>query len=201
VTDVHRRLRLTLAVVLTATAGLGAYVLGTLMAPRPAPAGTALQNPPDVGGNVLVEPGGRELTLLEATDGAAVTLVFFGFTRCPDVCPITMARLAKIYRDVGEPEDVRVVMITVDPEVDTPEVVGRYAAGFHPAFLGLSGSNAQIAVAARSFFVGYADVGQGQFTHTEMVAVVDREGRMRYVYGSDRVGQLEFDLAQLRRRL
>jgi len=201
VTDVHRRLRLALVVAATLAAGAAAYLLGVGLAPRPAPAGTELRNPPDVGGHPLVAPDGRELTLVEAADGARVTLVFFGFTRCPDVCPITMARLAKIYRDLGEPDDVQVVMITVDPEVDTPEVVGRYAAGFHPSFLGLSGSSGQIAVAARAFYVGYADVGGGQFTHTEVVAVVDRAGRLRYVYGSDKVGRLEVDLAQLRRRL
>jgi protein SCO1 len=201
VTDVHRRFRLALVVAATLAAGSGAYLLGVALAPRPEPAGTELQNPPEVGGHPLVAPDGREVTLVEAADGARVTLVFFGFTRCPDVCPITMARLAKIYRDLGEPDDVQVVMITVDPEVDTPEVVGRYAAGFHPSFLGLSGSSGQIAVAARAFYVGYADVGGGQFTHTEVVAVVDRAGRLRYVYGSDKVARLEVDLELLRRRL
>jgi cytochrome oxidase Cu insertion factor (SCO1/SenC/PrrC family) len=58
-----------------------------------------------------------------------------------------------------------------------------------------------VAVAARAFFVGYADVGGGQFTHTEVVAVVDRQGRLRYVYGNDKVPRLEADLAQLRRSL
>jgi len=198
---VNRRLRLVLAALLTLTAGAGAYVLGTRFSPAPELAGTALTNPHVVGDNVLVEPGGRETTLLEAAAGAKVTLVFFGFTRCPDVCPISLARLAKIFTDLGEPDDVQVIMITVDPEVDTPEIVGRYAAGFHPSFLGLSGSSSQVAVAARAFFVGYADIGDGQFTHTDVVVVVDREGRMRYVYGNDRVMRLEADLPQLRRRL
>ena len=196
-----RPLRLALAALLLGLAGVAAYVLGTRLAPGPELVGTALQNPPVVGGAPLVDPSGREVTLSQAADGATVTLVFFGFTRCPDVCPITMARLAKVYRDLDEPDDVRVIMITVDPEHDTPEIVGRYAANFHPAFVGLSGSNSQVAVAARSFYVGYADVGSGQFTHTDVVAVVDRQGRLRYVYGSDKVPRLEVDLARLRRVL
>lgn len=201
VAGVRRPLRNVALLVLLVAAGLGAYLLGTRLSPGPEPAGTALRNPPVVGDAVLVAADGRETTLREVAGDARVTLVFFGFTRCPDVCPITMARLAKVYRDVGEPDDVRVVMITVDPAHDTPEVVGRYAASFHPTFVGLSGSNTQVAVAARSFFVGYADVGGGQFTHTEVVAVVDREGRLRYVYGNDKVPRLEVDLARLRRTL
>lgn len=200
-TSVPRALRLAALAVVLVLAGAGAYTLGTRLAPRPELAGTALQNPPVVGDALLVDPDGREVTLREAAGGARVTLVFFGFTRCPDVCPITMARLAKVYRDVGEPDDVQVVMITVDPEHDTPAVVGPYAAAFHPSFVGLSGSNAQVAQAARAFYVGYADVGGGQFTHTEVVAVVDRDGRLRYVYGNDKVPLLETDLERLRRAL
>lgn len=195
------KLRRVLSAVLLVAAGVGAYALGTLLRPAPELQGTALQNPPVVGDVELVHAGRGAVTLREAADDAAVTLVFFGFTQCPDVCPITMARLAKIYADLGEPEDVRVVMVTVDPETDTPEVIARYAAGFHPDFVGLGGSNPQIAVAARAFYVGYASIGDGQFTHSEAVAVVDREGRMRYVYGSDRVLRLEADLPELLRRL
>jgi protein SCO1 len=198
---VDRRLRLVVSVALLGAAGAAAYLLGLRLAPGPELAGTALQNPQSVGHHTLVDASGRERTLLEASGGARVTLVFFGFTRCPDVCPLTMARLAKIYGDLGEPDDVQVIMITVDPEADTPEVVGRYAAGFHPSFIGLSGSSGQVAAAARAFFVGYADVGGGQFTHTEVVAVVDREGRLRYVYGNDKVPRLAADLPRLRREL
>ncbi len=195
------KLRLVLSAVLLVAAGAGAFALGTFVRPPAELAGTALQNPPVVGDLELVHTDRGLLTLHEASDDAAVTLVFFGFTQCPDVCPITMARLAKIYADLGEPDDVRVVMVTVDPETDTPDVIARYAAGFHPDFVGLGGSNPQIAAAARTFYVGYASLGGGQFTHSDAVIVVDREGRMRYVYGSDRVLRLESDLPELIRRL
>lgn len=195
------RPRTLLGAALLLAAGYGAYALGTLLRPPPELAGTALQNPPTVGGVELVQEGRGTLTLREAAGDVPVTLVFFGFTRCPDVCPFTMAHLARIYTALGEPDDVQVVLITVDPETDTPDVIAAYARGFHPDFVGLSGSNSQVAVAARSFYVGYADLGGGQFTHTEVVAVIDREGRMRYVYGNDRVARLEVDLPELIRRL
>lgn len=196
-----RALRWGLLAALLGVLGLGAYLLGVRLAPQPELFGTPLQNPQAVGGNRLVSAEGGEQTLLEVMGDARLMLVFFGFTRCPDVCPITMARLAKMHHDGGAPEDVRVVMITVDPDHDTPEIIGTYARSFHPDFVGLSGSNAQVAAAARSFFVGYADVGGGQFNHTEVVAVVDRAGMLRFIYGSDRVTRIEGDLPQLRRVL
>jgi protein SCO1/2 len=187
--------------VLLVLAGLGAYAAGTWLRPAPPLAGTLLQQPPQVGDLELVSADGRPVTLAEVGGDARLTLVFFGFTNCPDVCPITMARLAKVYDTLADPEDVRVVMITVDPEVDTPDVVGRYAAAFHPAFVGLGGDNGQIAVAARTFYVGYASIGDGQLTHTDVVAVVDDEGRLRGVYGNDAVLMLETDLPRLLRQL
>jgi protein SCO1 len=187
--------------VLLVVAGIGAYAAGTWLRPAPALTGTLLQEPPLVGDLELVAADGRPVTLAEVGGDASLTLVFFGFTNCPDVCPITMARLAKIYDTLADPADVRVVMITVDPEVDTPEIVGRYAAAFHPAFVGLGGDTGQIAVAARAFYVGYASVGGNQYTHTDVVAVVDDEGRLRGIYGSDKVLALEVDLPRLLRQL
>jgi protein SCO1 len=96
-----------------------------------------------------------------------------------------MARLARVFEDIGEPDGLTVAMITVDPEHDTPEVLDRYVRAFHPDFVSLTGSNAQIAVAARTFFVGYAGIGTATFTHTDVVALLDRAGDLRYVYNQD----------------
>lgn len=124
-------------------------------------------------------------------------LVFFGFSNCPDVCPLTMGRLAKIYQDLGEPEAVQIVMITVDPEHDTPKVIQDYVEGFHSDFIGLSGSNNDIAEAAKAFFVGYAGIDNQNFTHTDSVALLDKKGRMRLVYNQSKVMRLESDLKQI----
>ena len=101
---------------------------------------------------------------------------------------------------MGEPQDLRVVMVTVDPEHDTPDVVGAYVERFHPSFIGLTGANSQVAEAAKAFFVGYGGAGVNT-VHTEYVAVLDRQGRLTYVYGSEAVPSLGRDLPRLLREL
>lgn len=189
-----RPLRIALLLLGLAAAGVLAYGLGVLLRPSPGPAGTALQDPPDVRSVALVDGSGAPMTLGDLQ--GHVVLVYFGYTRCPDVCPLTMSRLAKIYRDLGSPSELDVVMITVDPAHDTPEVVQRYVRNFDPSFRGLTGSNRQIAEAARTFYVGYS---QGGTNHTDVVALLDREGRMRFIYGQDKVMALERDLPPLLR--
>jgi protein SCO1 len=174
-------------------AGVAAYGLGVALRPPPALGGTALQNPPNMAELRLVRGDGVEVGLGEALNGTT-TLVFFGFTRCPDVCPLTLARLARLYEDLGRPADLQVAMITVDPEFDVPELLAAYVRGFHDAFLAFSGSNAQIATAARAFYVGYAGIGTEAFTHTDVVAVLDRRGSLRYVYSQDKLVHLPADL-------
>ena len=154
--------------------------------------GTIVDSKPVVGEIELTNGDGERVKLSDYQGD--VLLVFFGFTNCPDVCPMTMARLAKMYEDLGEPEDVQVAMITVDPAHDTPEVLESYVSAFHPDFAALSGSQEDIANAAKTFFIGYRGIEDKQFIHTDTVAVLDREGRMRLVYGQDKVKHIEDDL-------
>ncbi len=124
-----------------------------------------------------------------------ILLMFFGFTHCPDVCPLTLGRLAKIYRDLGEPEDLQVIMVSIDPGRDTPEVVQNYASNFHSNFIGLSGSASGVALAAKNFFVGYKELpNQEEFIHTDSLAVLDREGYMRLVYSQSNILAIAKDL-------
>lgn len=191
--------RFSLLVIAMVALGFGAYLLGSWLRPKPAPAGTELNNPVAVTGLELVDHHGAAVDLA-ADFGGDVTLVFFGFTRCPDVCPLTMARLGKAYVDAGEPDDLSIVMVTVDPEYDTPAVMADYVGRFHPDFVGLTGSNSQVATAARAFFAGYSG-SDVQIVHTDAVAVVDRTGMMRYVYSADAVVSIGADLPQLLRSL
>lgn len=185
-------MRNTVIVVVVLAAGVLAYGLGVLLRPSPQPAGTALQQPPDVADVALVGGDGSATSLGDLA--GKVVLVYFGYTRCPDVCPLTMARLAKIYQDLGAPQDLAVVMVSVDPQHDTPDVIRRYVEAFDPHFLGMTGSNRQIATAARAFYVGYSATGTN---HTDVVAVLDRSSRMRYIYGQDKIMALEQDLPDL----
>jgi protein SCO1 len=190
------RIRIVLTVVTLALAGVAAYTLGVALRPPPELGGTALQNPPSMVDLELVRGDGVEVRLGDALQGTT-TLVFFGFTRCPDVCPFTMARLGQMYEDMGRPGNLNVAMITVDPEHDTPELLRTYVSAFHPDFLAFSGSTAQIATAARAFFVGYAGIGTENFVHTDVVAVLDRSGSLRYVYSQQNLPRLPGDLPQI----
>jgi protein SCO1/2 len=181
--------------VLFAALGYGAFSLGRALRRAPELAGTPLQRPVAVGDVSLVNASGDVVRLSDFQ--APVKLIFFGFTRCPDVCPLTMSRLANIYRDLGEPEALQVIMITVDPAFDTPEVIQRYAAAFHPSFVGLSGSNSDVARAAQTFFVGYQSIDEANFTHTDAVFVVDAANRFHRIYNQSNLRYLAADLAVL----
>jgi protein SCO1/2 len=135
----------------------------------------------------------RELSLTD-TDGkqrqlsdfkGKVTLVFFGFTQCPDVCPTTLAELAAVRRDLGKDgERVQGVFVTVDPQRDTPEVLKAYIASFGPGFTALRGSDEETQAAARNFKVFYAKAPgrtEGSYTmdHTAGSYVFDASGKVR----------------------
>jgi protein SCO1/2 len=114
-----------------------------------------------------------------------VTVVFFGFTQCPDVCPTTMAELAEVKRLLG-PDGARVagVFVTVDPERDTPELLKDYVANFGPDMVGLRGTPEQTRATAKEFKVFYSKVPGKTDTsytidHTAGSYVFDTQGRIR----------------------
>jgi protein SCO1/2 len=86
------------------------------------------------------------------------TLVFFGFTHCPDVCPTTLALLANVQKQVAQQDPalsgIKVALISVDPERDTPEQLGSYIASFRGDLIGLTGSASEIVKATSAFGVG-----------------------------------------------
>ena len=85
-----------------------------------------------------------------------VVVLFFGYTHCPEVCPTTLASLARVMRTLGPAaQDVQVLFVTVDPERDTPDVLAKYVPSFNPSFLGLYGDPQATAQAAAVFAVSY----------------------------------------------
>ena len=91
------------------------------------------------------------------------SLVFFGFTSCPDVCPVTMSELAHAYRTITEMPDLpdpQVVFVSVDPDRDSRQAVKRYVEQFSTDFIGLSGSEAGIGALASQLFVAFSKVDQ-----------------------------------------
>lgn len=121
-----------------------------------------------------------------------VTVVFFGYTQCPDVCPTTMAELAQVKKALGKDgERVQGVFITVDPERDTPETLKAYMASFDPSFVALRGTPEETKATAKEFKVFYAKVPgkvEGSYTmdHTAGSYVLDPKGKVRLFvrYGS-----------------
>ncbi|MBA4177893.1 MAG: SCO family protein [Leptothrix sp. (in: Bacteria)] len=121
-----------------------------------------------------------------------LTVVFFGFTQCPDVCPTTMLELAAVKKALGADGDrVQGVFVSIDPERDTPEVLKAYVANFSPDFVALRGSLDQTKDIAKRFKVFYAKVPgktEGSYTmdHTAGSYVFDAQGKVRLFtrYGS-----------------
>jgi protein SCO1/2 len=120
-----------------------------------------------------------------------LVLLFFGYTHCPDMCPTTMARLAQVMRVLGADADrVQVLFVTVDPGRDTPQVLAQYVPAFHPAFLGLYGTEQQTAAAAKEFKVYYQPQKPGEsgfytVDHSGPVYALDRRGRLRLLIKSE----------------
>lgn len=131
----------------------------------------------------LADQDGRPRTLADFK--GKVTVVFFGYTQCPDVCPTTMADLAQIKKQLGAAGDrLQGVFVTVDPQRDTPDVLKAYMASFDPTFVALRGTPEETAAAAKEFKVYFEKVpgaAAGSYTvdHTAGSFVFDPEGRVR----------------------
>jgi protein SCO1/2 len=121
---------------------------------------------------------------LSAQQGKVV-LLFFGYTSCPDVCPTTLADMARVARELGgKAEGIQVAFVSVDPN-DTPQKLGQYVKLFNPAFVGLSGSDIELKRAMNSFQVKAQrrdTPGSGvgySIDHSAFTYVIDKQGRLR----------------------
>lgn len=114
-----------------------------------------------------------------------LTVVFFGFTQCPDVCPTTMLELAQVKKALGADGDkVQGIFISLDPERDTPEILKAYVQNFSLDFIALRGTLEETQAAAKRFKVFYAKVpgkteGSYSMDHTAGSFVFDAQGKVR----------------------
>ncbi|HAI47623.1 MAG TPA: SCO family protein [Stenotrophomonas sp.] len=133
---------------------------------------------------------------LHSSDGRTVsisalrgkpTLLFFGFTHCPEVCPLSLVKAVQLKRRLGPlAADLQVVFVTVDPQRDTPAHLRQYLAAFDPAFIGLSGDEAGTRAVAESLGVSYQRVGDGEaatFEHTASWFLLGADGTLQDVLG------------------
>jgi protein SCO1/2 len=112
-----------------------------------------------------------------------VVLLFFGYTNCPDECPLTMAHLKLALESLGNrAKDVQVVMVSTDPFRDTPQALKDFMAHFNPSFLGLTGTSGEL----RKAWIDYGvTVEAGGETHSTYLYVIDPSGDVRETFLPD----------------
>lgn len=160
--------------------------------PTPTPGGVAISQYRTISDVTLVDQNNQPMAL-SALRGKP-TLIAFGYTFCPDVCPLTMADMRRVKRELGEAGDqVNFVFVTVDPQRDTPEVIRRYVTAFDPAFIGLTGDEATL----KKLIYEFDGVFEKQppqsnnpesylVAHTSFIYLLDAQGkwRMKYSFGT-----------------
>jgi protein SCO1 len=145
--------------------------------------GTWLPQAKTVGDFTLTDTAGRPFTRRDL-DGAP-TLMFFGFTHCPDVCPTTLVKLAQIRQRSAVP-GLRVLFVSIDPERDTPDKLALYVHAFDPKFEGLTGDPKAIAGLAAQFNVAVnrVELPGGDYTmdHSAVVFLLNNAGNVAAVF-------------------
>jgi protein SCO1/2 len=141
----------------------------------------------------LTAHDGKKATLSQFR--GKVTLIVWGYTHCPDICPLTLSMLRGVMNELGDKQDrVQVLYITVDPERDTVERLKAYIPHFHRSFIGLTGTNQDIEKVAKAYDVFYINHGDSygrsefdtwaeyQMTHTSTIYLVDQRGKLLITY-------------------
>lgn len=184
-----------LAVGLLLLGGIVAYtaIRGRLPFTPYAYKGTLIQSPDLASDFTLTASTGERVSLSDFR--GKVVLIYFGYTFCPDACPTTLTQLKKVPQALGDrASDAQVLMVTVDPARDTPEVLREYLAHFDPSFIGLTGTDEEILAAATPFGIYYnkheGTAATGYLVdHTTSVLAVDKEGYLRLIYGFETPGE------------
>lgn len=168
----------------------GLVVMG--LAGAPERSGAVRIGVPDIGGPFeMVDSAGRRVTE-EALLGKP-SVIFFGFTFCPEVCPTTLYELSGLMEELGPAADaLNVVFVSVDPQRDTPEHLRDYLSSFDPRIVGLTGTPEQLETIAKAYHVYYkrvpTDGGGYTMDHTATVYLMDAEGMFAgtIAYGEER---------------
>jgi protein SCO1/2 len=163
--------------------------------------GATIDPPKPIADFTLPATDGSQFRLSEHQDG--LLLVYFGYTYCPDVCPATMYQIERAMQELGDQADaVQVVMITVDPERDTAEQLGKYVTNFDERFLGLRTTDLETLDTIRADFGAYYIIEEPEddgsdysVTHSATVYVLESSGMVEiFSYGTtgeDMAGDLK----------
>lgn len=181
-------------------------IVGSVTVPRLLP-GDETYN-----GTLVDASGPPEEFVLQSANGdvhlsdfrGELVVMYFGYTNCPDACPTTLSKLAKVREQLGDDADrVQVLMISVDPDRDSPVRMAQYMSAFDQSFIGLTASEETLRNVASQFGVFFQKAEGGDASgytvdHTTTVVVVDQEGRQRLFLPYDlTVDQVTNDLENL----
>ena len=153
--------------------------------------GSLIDPPVEAPQFILTDIDGQPFQLSDL-DGQVV-IMFFGYTSCPDVCPVTLTDFLRIRSQLGrEAENVSFVFVTVDPERDTPERLKKYLTNFDPAIIGLTGEREELEPVWSSYGVYQAkseEVNDEFYLvdHSSRIYVIDADGNLllTYLFGTD----------------
>ncbi|HXF61008.1 MAG TPA: SCO family protein [Caldilineaceae bacterium] len=168
--------------------------------------GVLIQSPREAQDFTLMTSTGEPMSLSDFR--GRYVLLYFGYTYCPDVCPTTLNDLANMVKALGDKraENVQVILVSVDPERDTPEHLAAYLPAFHADFLGMTGTVEQIQAVASQFGIYFEhheadEQGNYMVDHTSAVTVIDPDGQVRMVFPYGVTGaDMAADLTYLMRR-
>jgi len=148
---------------------------------KPSFHGTLVESPGPAPEIALADQNGNTFRLSEST--GKVVLIFFGFTNCPDECPLPAAHLRQALETIDErAQDVQVVMISTDPVRDTPQAIKEFLGKFNPDFVGIPGTVESLSKVWSDYGVMVLHGGE---THSSFIYVVDRTGNLRLTFTAD----------------
>jgi protein SCO1/2 len=152
--------------------------------PMAALRGTPVEPPRTARDFVLTDANGSPAHIVDGR--YALTFLFFGYTHCPDACPLAMASLGRAYRKLSHAQAsrTRVVFVSVDPNRDTPLVVRRYVTGFDSHFAGLTGSADALARVWHAYGIGI-DARSREIAHGDEIYAIDDRARVLLEYPPD----------------
>jgi protein SCO1 len=144
---------------------------------------------PGFGGDFTLTNQDNQPFRLQDVRGRPV-LLFFGYTSCPDMCPMTMSRIAGALSRVGRPaSEVVTLFVSVDPMRDTPAILKEYVTSFSTPLIGLTGTDEEVARVASAYHASYQIVPTGTrnylVNHTSAIFLIDRQGRLRQYFKYD----------------
>jgi protein SCO1 len=151
-------------------------------------AGTPIDPPKALSDFTLASSQGGKPLSLSALRGKPL-LLYFGYTFCPDACPTTLSEFIRVKKDLGSRGDqLAVLMVSVDPERDTPTVLARYLTAFDPSFIGMTGDDATLRRIGGEYGLFYQRHAAGGSSagylmdHSASAYLIDRHGQLRVVY-------------------